>query len=1535
MTKILGLDLGTNSIGWAIRDTENEGINQILDKGARIFSEGVKSENGKEISRAAERTAYRSARKIKYRRKLRKYETLKVLSINGMCPLSVEEVEQWKKSGFKEYPLNPEFLDWLRTNEDKNINPYLFRDKASKQKVTLFELGRALYHIAQRRGFLSNRLDQSAEGVFEEHNPQIQNLIEDLDNSNAILNELKEYYINLGIIDETEKSGFKKDLDEGEKKLKSLYNSLVAITKKNANDIETCKQELIARLNKKEDLGKVKGKIKDISQAMLDGNFKTLGQYFFSLYNKTRIRNQYTSREEHYLEEFIIICQTQGIEEINTNEKLPEKKFTGLAKDLYRAIFFQRPLKSQKGLIGKCSFEKNKSRCAVSHPDYEEFRMWSYLNTIKIGTQSEKTLRFLTLEEKLKLVPKFYRKSDFNFEVLAKELVEKGASFGYYKSSKKNEFFYWFNYKPTDSVSACVVSASLENAIGKDWKIKTFEYQTRNTEKNEVTKSVDYKDLWHLLSVATSDTYLYDFAIEKLKLEPKNAKAFSKTKLKKDFASLSLAAIAKILPYLKQGLLYSHAVFMANIENIVDADIWKDEEQQKFIQSKIVELVDNYIVEKSKLELINGLLKIYNTEDKEGRKVYYSKEAESLFEADLRKKLVPFYKANIIIEEHEQEIIFQDLFPILMDQLKKQEFIKIGRLDKQIETFLKGENEEGQIFCNHPDKLKKLYHPSDIEVFKKKIIKDEWGNEKVVLGSPLTTSIKNPMAMRALHQLRKVLNTLIANDQIDEDTRIHIEMARELNDANKRKGTQDFQNENKKFKEDAIKEIKKLYLEQCHKEVNPTEDDILRYQLWLEQGKCEIYEEGNNISICDIIGSNPSYDIEHTIPRSISQDNSQMNKTLCSQRFNRDIKKQKMPVELSNYNEILPRITHWKKEAEELTRQIETISKSIKSAATKEAKDKNIRKRHYLTLKRDYIQGKYDRFTWEEPKVGFKNSQIPDTGIITKYAQAYLKSYFKRVESVKGGAVAEFRKLWGIQESFIDENGWKHYKEKDKSKHTHHTIDAITIACMPKDKYDLLAHAWRLEDEQDKKAAKTLIEEAKPWKTFKEDIEKIETEILVSHFTPDNVKKQSKSIIKNRGKKVYVLKNELPVNFKNKIEGKDYFKLKFDSKILYKIPKKKEKQTDTFYEELPKNYLNGVEGKDYFKINTTGKTFYKIPIFNQGDTIRGSLHQETTYGAIKLPDIDIETKKTLHTDKGAFILKKDIKGNEIVFYVVRKELSKLSENDVQNIVDNVVRKKIENAIANSLITFKIVKKKKVAVIKEGVTIWMREPNIEKGIEGIPIKKVRIITNSVKNPIEIKKHSTLSKSKHEHKQTVYGQNDENYAMAIYELDGKREFELINNFNLAKLLKQSQSYYPLHKGKEIKGKKILVPIEKRNNKDVILKRGQQVVFYDRTIENPKDISEIIDFRERIYIIEGLTIQRQKDKKTSKVNEYGIIQLRHFKEARKSEEISKDNFKPDGEFKINENKPTRKMNHNQFTAFVEGIDFKVLPSGKFQKI
>ncbi len=1448
MTKILGLDLGTNSIGWAIRDTENDGARQIIDKGVRIFSEGVKSEKGIESSRAAERTGYRSARKIKYRRKLRKYETLKVLSLNAMCPLSVEEVEEWKKTGFKKYPLNPEFLEWLKTSD--NVNPYYFRDKASKQKVSLFELGRALYHMAQRRGFLSNRLDQSAEGVLEEHCPKIEALVEDLQSIDEIRLNLKDYFFEAGILDENEKSGFVKDSDEGDKKLVSLYKSLLAIVKKNDHDFEKCKTEIIQRLNKKDVLGKVKGKIKDIMQAMHDGNFKTLGQYFYSLYSKEKIRDQYTSREEHYLEEFKIICKVQGVEGIDENEKLPEKKFSGLAKDLYKAIFFQRPLKSQKGLIGKCSFEKTKSRCAISHPDFEEYRMWTYLNTIKIGTQSEKTMRFLTQDEKLKLVPKFFRKNDFNFEFLAKELIEKGSSFGYYKSSKKNEFFYWFNYKPTDSVAACQVSASLKNVIGEEWKTKTFTYKTLNGMKEEVSKSVDYKDLWHLLSVATSDVYLFDYAKEKLGLDDKSAKAFSKIKLKKDFASLSSSAINKILPYLKEGLLYSHAVFMANIENIVDEHIWKDVEQRNYIKTKIAEILDHYTFEKHQLEIINGLLK----ESKE-KGEYYSKEAESLYKKDLSKRLISFYKSFLIESELEQNEILENVFPIFIQQLKDYEFIKIKRLDEKVLEFLGGKNQDGEVFCNNPKRLKKLYHPSDIEVFKKKVVKDEFGNEKLVLGSPLTSSIKNPMAMRALHQLRKVLNALILEGQIDENTRVHIEMARELNDANKRKGIQDYQNENKKFRDDAIKEIKKLYFDQCHKEVEPTEDDILRYQLWLEQNSHEIYEkEGKSISICDIIGSNPAYDIEHTIPRSISQDNSQMNKTLCSPRFNREIKRNKMPTELSNYSEILPRVEHWKKEAEKLDEEIKLITRQIKAAATKEVKDKKIRRRHYLTLKRDYLQGKYDRFVWTEPKVGFKNSQISDTGIITKYAQAYLKSYFKRVESVKGGMVAEFRKQWGIQESYMDENGFKHYREKDRSKHTHHTIDAITIACMTKDKYDVLAKAWTSEDQLDKQTAKALMSEAKPWKTFKEDLAKIEQEILVSHYTPDNVKKQSKKIIRVRGKKQYVAEIERDANGKA-------------------IPKK------------------DAQGRIIYKLDKEGK---KIPRFQQGDTVRGSLHLSTLYGAVE---------------------RENENGEKEIKYVVRKPITKdFSEVDLKNVVDEGIKDRIyKHGLKNVL-------------NPDGFIILPRE---SKGVDGAAkdlnemiIKKIRLYQPTVKNPLKIKEHSLLSKSRHKYKQMVYGQNEGNYCMAIYEgMDSKgkiqRTHQLINMLdagNYFKLSNSDKKLYPIAPEQD----------EKQNNLKYILTKGKMVLLYDKSVNELFEMNSSM-LLDRLFQITQLDVEKSAE-----------IKLLHHIEAREKKEITesmglKTGMK--GGKNIGEQKkyPWIKVGVNSFDCLVEGYDFKITPSGK----
>lgn len=157
MRKTLGLDLGSNSLGWAVLD---DVTGDVLDKGVVVFPEGIDAANDTLETPAAIRRAARMARRLKFRRKIRKWQLLKVLIAHGMCPLTPEELEAWKKTGT--YPLaNKAFLSWLKATD--TANPYCDRAAAADGVVAPSTLGRALYHIAQRRGFKSSRKDASSE----------------------------------------------------------------------------------------------------------------------------------------------------------------------------------------------------------------------------------------------------------------------------------------------------------------------------------------------------------------------------------------------------------------------------------------------------------------------------------------------------------------------------------------------------------------------------------------------------------------------------------------------------------------------------------------------------------------------------------------------------------------------------------------------------------------------------------------------------------------------------------------------------------------------------------------------------------------------------------------------------------------------------------------------------------------------------------------------------------------------------------------------------------------------------------------------------------------------------------------------------------------------------------------------------------------------------------------------------------------------------------------------------------------------------
>lgn len=94
--KILGIDNGTNSLGWAIVEKHDDSYT-LVDKGVNIFQEGVKVEKGIESSKAADRTSHRSARVRYYRIKVRKIRLLKVLSDNHLCPpVTSNELSLWR-----------------------------------------------------------------------------------------------------------------------------------------------------------------------------------------------------------------------------------------------------------------------------------------------------------------------------------------------------------------------------------------------------------------------------------------------------------------------------------------------------------------------------------------------------------------------------------------------------------------------------------------------------------------------------------------------------------------------------------------------------------------------------------------------------------------------------------------------------------------------------------------------------------------------------------------------------------------------------------------------------------------------------------------------------------------------------------------------------------------------------------------------------------------------------------------------------------------------------------------------------------------------------------------------------------------------------------------------------------------------------------------------------------------------------------------------------------------------------------------------
>jgi CRISPR-associated endonuclease Csn1 len=543
MAKILGLDLGTNSIGWALIDDNN---NQILGSGVRIFPEGVDNlgQGEREKSKNASRREARQMRRQYFRKRLRKIKLLELLIQYKMCPLTVDELKQWKfydkkkgKAG-KKFPASEQFCKWIA------LNPYKLRAEAvdNNRKLNLEEFGRILYHMIHLRGFFSNRKSKE-DGKMAKGEGDIVGFTETSE-------QLKKYptygHFMYSIIPK-DKENYKRKLDENNNKeirararytLRKWYvNEFEAIWKEQATHLGLDKIEFLHKKTK------------------TTGNPFSKGKKQNGIKNRLQKKIDYLNNTGRKTELFIDEHEPKNSKLI-IQKNIPIKELLGggsIMKQEESILFYQRPLRSQKGLLNQCTFEKTvkdengnkiyfgKKTCPISHHYAELRRAYEFINTIEYesstrlnDTQRAKVLELINSSDK-----------NFDFSEIPKKL---------------NLTYEKFNYENKHKVAGNYTIKHLKPLFSDELWNK------------------EYENIWHCFYFYSDSEKLVEKLKKDFSLKEKDAdKVIGKEQedgtrkggiiLKDGYTNLSLKAISNLLPYLEKGYKYNEAVLLGGVRN--------------------------------------------------------------------------------------------------------------------------------------------------------------------------------------------------------------------------------------------------------------------------------------------------------------------------------------------------------------------------------------------------------------------------------------------------------------------------------------------------------------------------------------------------------------------------------------------------------------------------------------------------------------------------------------------------------------------------------------------------------------------------------------------------------------------------------------------------------------------------------------------------------------------------------------------------------------------------------------------------------
>ena len=846
MKKVLGLDLGTNSIGWALVQIDENGKPfEIEGMGSRIIPMGrdkIDYEKGVTITKNADRRTKRSARRMGKRYKMRRNKLLFILSKLNMLPEQIQfKTDFPEATKIQDLELLPIAKNTMQLD---SLQHYELREKALHEKIALQELGKIFYQYNRLRGYSGGGDDNDTkiEITEDDENKKYEVRVQKFILKHVVKTDStytaksgkdkgsKLPIYNVIVLDDDEEI-------EGTTKLQTLSDKIGEEIELEIRIKKTKKGDSIAfALPQKTNWRK---QMEETEHLLKTKNYYPCQLFAEDLRNNkwTKIRNRVILREQ-YKREFDAVwdeqakyypildkCPDDVLNEIvnyifpgpsNTQKELREFGLRNGLKYIIKEqiIYYQRPLKPQSDLIGTCQFEKEEKVIPITHPLFQEFRCWDQINRLYIRSKqqiwNEKKgkfvlqyqNRYLTEEQKCSIYNRLQEQKQLGFKEVAKivNLVD-----------EKTEFLNGLhvNAKLSGCDTRIAITKILKGYCEPDttliqniWE-SVYNNVHEGSEYDESSKRV--MSIINSLPETIGNGRRTELAL----------KIAQNIKFVRKYARLSKKAIENILPIMRPNPQVIPETVKKNFEDIrwlIDTGEVIDE---SIVQDYIIDFVKN------------------NPQALKHGGIMYAFATSLVYGRHTKEEVKPQLK-----DYHDIKYIERNLRNPIVEQIVNETMQVVKSLWKQFHL-----------------------HPNELEI-------------RVELARDLKNSAQ---------EREKIFRGQTKNRNINESIKERlIELKQEVNDRNIELYKIWSRQENA-YDENGEPLSRPKYKDAT----NPTKEEIEKMRLWEEQHYVSPYTL-SPIPLSKLFSPDRLYDIDHIIPKSRYFDDSMANKVVCESNINEE-----------------------------------------------------------------------------------------------------------------------------------------------------------------------------------------------------------------------------------------------------------------------------------------------------------------------------------------------------------------------------------------------------------------------------------------------------------------------------------------------------------------------------------------------------------------------------------------------------------------------------------------------------------------------